>query len=156
MATAWEVSLLAFQSKTVAAIFLSLCFKKITVLVIPQAPSSAPHTKKWVHQTRDPQLPSHHLPSQVDLGKVAGERHTQITLEYDTDVNSPAIPVKPGMKAVLLENLPGAQLVPQRPTPESEDTAGPAGTLSGVTGFPQASTHVCLCSGLASHGHSSK
>lgn len=87
---------------------------------------------------------------------MAGERHTQITLEYDTDTNSPAIPVKPVMKAVLLENLPGAQLVPQRPTPESEDTEGPAGTLTGVTGFPQASTHMCLCSGLVSHGHSSK
>ena len=48
------------------------------------------------------------------------------------------------MKAVLLENLPLAQPAPQRPTAQSEDTAGPTGTLTGVTGFPQASTHVCL------------
>lgn len=38
MATVQKVSPLVFQSKSVATIFLSLCLKKITALVIPQAP----------------------------------------------------------------------------------------------------------------------
>lgn len=50
MATAQEVSPLAFQSRTAAAIFPSLCSKKITALVIPRVPS----TKKWIPPARDP------------------------------------------------------------------------------------------------------
>lgn len=40
VATAQEVSPLVFQSKTVAAIFPSLCYKKITTLIIPQVRST--------------------------------------------------------------------------------------------------------------------